>query len=164
MSKIPNFIPENPSSYQGKQVIINSDRLIFNAKDDSILLFSNKAIGFSTNGSFHFDTGEEENSKFVVNAPKIYLGLKSDGNLANEPALLGNLTEQWLMDLMDLLDQILLDFQTGKLNQLGNLGGPTTPSPSSLSRIQELRNGSQGIDGINNLKNGLKKLKVNKLI
>ena len=132
-----SYIPDTPNIYQGKQVIIDSDRLIFNAKDDSILLFSNKAIGFSTNGSFHFDTGEE-NSKFVVNAPKIYLGLKSDGNLANEPALLGNLTEQWLMDLMDLLEQILLDFQTGKINQLGNLGAPTTPSPASLNKIKEL--------------------------
>ena len=132
------YTPESPGTYQGNQVVLNSDRLLFNAKTDSILLYSNEAIGFSTNGSFHFDTGEEENSKFVVNAPKIYLGLKSDGNLANEPALLGNLTEQWLMDLMDLLDQILLDFQTGKINQLGNLGAPTTPSPSSLNKIKEL--------------------------
>jgi len=154
-----SYTPTQPDKYNGKQILITSDRLIFNAKDDSILLFSNKAIGFSTNGSFHFDTGEEENSKFVVNAPKIYLGLKSDGNLANEPALLGNLTEQWLIDLMDLLDQILLDFQTGKMNQLGNLGAPTTPSPTSLSRIQELRNGSEGINGINNLKERIKEIK-----
>jgi len=154
-----SYTPTQPDKYNGKQILITSDRLIFNAKDDSILLFSNKAIGFSTNGSFHFDTGEEENSKFVINAPKIYLGLKSDGNLANEPALLGNLTEQWLMDLMDLLDQILLDFQTGKMNQLGNLGAPTTPSPTSLSRIQELRNGSEGINGINNLKERIKEIK-----
>jgi len=154
-----SYTPTQPDKYSGKQILITSDRLLFNAKDDSILLFSNKAIGFSTNGSFHFDTGEEENSKFVVNAPKIYLGLKSDGNLANEPALLGNLTEQWLIDLMDLLDQILLDFQTGKMNQLGNLGATTTPSPTSLSRIQELRNGSEGINGINNLKERIKEIK-----
>ena len=49
---------------------INSDRLVFNAKEDSILLFSDKAIGFSTNGSFHFDTSPDEtNSKFVINSP-----------------------------------------------------------------------------------------------
>ena len=50
------YIPENPNSYTGNQVIINSDRLLFNAKEDSILFYSNKAIGFSTNGNFHFDT------------------------------------------------------------------------------------------------------------
>ena len=54
-----NYIPETPNNYIGKQVIINSDRLIFNAKNDSILLFSDKAIGFSTNGNFHFDTFNE---------------------------------------------------------------------------------------------------------
>ena len=148
-----SYVPEQPHIYQGKQVIINSDRLLFNAKTDSILLFSDKAIGFSTNGSFHFDTGEEENSKFVVNAPKIYLGLKSDGNLADEPALLGNLTEQWLIDLINLLEQILLDFQTGKINQLGNLGAPTTPSPASLNKIKEL------LKDTGNLKERIKEIK-----
>ena len=52
-----NYIPTPPGLYQGNQVFINSDRLIFNARVDSILLYSEKAIGFSTNGSFHFDTG-----------------------------------------------------------------------------------------------------------
>jgi len=132
-----SYTPIQPDKYSGKQILINSDRLIFNAKDDSILLFSNKAIGFSTNGSFHFDTGEEENSKFIVNAPKIYLGLKEDDSLANEPALLGNLTEEWLISFIELIEQILIDYQTGKLNQLGNLGAPTTPSPTSLKVIKE---------------------------
>ena len=49
-------IPESPNTYQGNQVIINSDRLVFNAKKEAILLYSDKAIGFSTNGNFHFDT------------------------------------------------------------------------------------------------------------
>ena len=45
-------IPESPKTYQGNQVIINSDRLVFNAKKDSILLYSDKSIGFSANGNF----------------------------------------------------------------------------------------------------------------
>ena len=54
-----HYIPELPGTYQGKQVIINSDRLVFNAREDSILFYSDQAIGFSTNGSFHFDTMRE---------------------------------------------------------------------------------------------------------
>ena len=54
-----SYKPQSPSTYQGNQVLINSDRLVFNAKEDSILLFSDKAIGFSTNGSFHFDTSPD---------------------------------------------------------------------------------------------------------
>ena len=68
-------VPPHPSTYIGNQVLISSDRLIFNAKSDSILLYSDKVIGFSTNGSFHFDTSPNEGSKFIVNAPEIYLGL-----------------------------------------------------------------------------------------
>ena len=83
------YKPLNGNIYQGKQVIIDSDRLLFNAHTDAILLFSNKAIGFSTQGSIHFDTSDQKESnessdasKFVVNSPNIYLGLKFDNNFS----------------------------------------------------------------------------------
>ena len=61
------YIPKQPNIFQGKQVIINSDRLLFNAKDDAILLFADKAIGFNTKGTINFDTGQsEDNNKFIV--------------------------------------------------------------------------------------------------
>ena len=106
-----SYIPEAPNNYIGKQVIINSDRLIFNAKNDSILLFSDKAIGFSTNGDFHFDTFNNGTNKFIVNAPRIILGLRYDNTYANEPALLGNQTEIWLNELIDIISGILDDIQ-----------------------------------------------------
>ena len=83
------YIPQDLATYQNNQVLINSDRLIFNAKEDSILLFSDKVIGFSTNGSFHFDTSpNKDTSKFVLNAPNIYLGLEFDNTLPTQPAVL----------------------------------------------------------------------------
>ena len=83
------YIPKDPNSYIGNQVIINSDRLLFNAKTDSILLYSDKAIGFSTRGNFHFDTdnSEESKSKFIVNSPNIYLGLEFDNSLPAPKAM-----------------------------------------------------------------------------
>ncbi len=99
------YIPEAPGTYQGNQVIINSDRLLFNAKTDSILLFSDQAIGFSTNGSFHFDTSPDENtSKFVVNSPNIYLGLEYDDTLPTQSAVLA---DDLIVALEDILDSIL---------------------------------------------------------
>jgi hypothetical protein len=106
-----SYIPEAPNNYIGKQVIINSDRLIFNAKNDSILLFSDKAIGFSTNGNFHFDTFNNGTNKFIINAPKIILGLQYDNTYANEPALLGNQTERWLGELIDVISGIMDDIR-----------------------------------------------------
>ena len=104
------YIPQAPGSYQGNQVLINSDRLIFNVKEDSILLFSDKAIGFSTNGSFHFDTSSDENeSKFVVNSPNIYLGLEFNNTLPEQPAVLGDDLISSLTDILEAISKVYQD-------------------------------------------------------
>lgn len=129
-----SYIPEQPNIYQGKQAIINSDRILFNAKDDSILLFSNKAIGFSTNGSFHFDTGNNEENKFVVNAPNIYLGLQDNGNYPVDSALLGDKTEEWLGELLDMVEGILDDICL-KISYIAPGLGPTAPNPANEGMV-----------------------------
>ena len=104
------YIPEAPGTYQGNQVIINSNRLIFNAKEDAILLFSKEAIGFSTRGSFHFDTSPDGDvSKFVINSPNIYLGLEYDDTFPIQPAVLGNELETVLNDMLSLIEDIMDD-------------------------------------------------------
>ena len=104
------YIPQAPGSYQGNQVLINSDRLIFNAKEDSILLLSDKAIGFSTNGSFHFDTSsDKEQSKFIVNSPNIYLGLDFDNTLPKQSAVLAEDLIVILNEILDIIQVITLD-------------------------------------------------------
>ena len=141
-----SYKPDAPGIYQGKQVIINSNRLLFNAKDDSILLFANKAIGFSTNGSIHFDTSDkkdgEKASKVVINSPNIYLGLQYNGDLPTEPAVLGNyLGDIWLLDLLECLEGLLDDLITKVAFISTAPGAPTGPNPAnkamlSLRKIQ----------------------------
>ena len=145
-----DYIPEAPNNYIGKQVIINSDRLIFNAKNDSILLFSDKAIGFSTNGNFHFDTLNNGTNKFVINAPNIYLGLRYDDTYANEPVLLGNRTEAWLNDLIDVISYILDDvkYKVSYISQ--DVGKPTGPNQQNESLLK-LR-----YDQLNSLRDDIK--------
>ena len=103
-----NYKP-NPSTYIGNQVLINSDRLVFNAKKESILLYSDKVIGFSTNGSFHFDTSPDPGSKFIVNAPEIYLGLLNGKELPVQPAVLSNDLIDVLHDIVDAIGNVYLD-------------------------------------------------------
>jgi len=126
------FVPDQPNIYQGKQVIINSDRLLFNAKTDSILLFSDKIIGFSTNGSFHFDTSDLDENKFVVNAPNMYFGLITDEDdpdkkvYPTEPALLGDKTDEYLNNLLDMMDS-LIDALVGQYTLVAPIVGPCAP-------------------------------------
>ena len=72
--------PKQPFAYQGNQVIINTDRVVMQSKKDSILMFAKDHISFSANKSIHFDTGgtpnEPGDSYFIINSPKIILGLK----------------------------------------------------------------------------------------
>ena len=134
-----SFKPDAPGIYQGKQVIINSDRLLFNAKKDSILLFSDKAIGFSTNGSFHFDTTNSDENKFVINSPNIYLGLNDNGNLPTEPALLGNKTEELLIDILEMVDSLIDDVLNKVTFITGSPGSPTGPNPANKAMLSTRR-------------------------
>ena len=129
------FIPENPKTYQGNQVLINSDRLVFNAKNDAILLYSDKAIGFSTKGNFHFDTDNNEDTKFIVNAPNIYLGVNNlrTGELPTEPAVLGHELQALLTQILDLFDMMSIDVCYNIAHITTAAGTPTGMNPANGS-------------------------------
>ena len=96
--------PSSPDQYSGKQVILNSGRLVFNSTQDHILLSSNQTIGFNAVSGFNFDT----KSNFVINAPTIKLG----GKNATEPILKGDTTVQILTDLIDELYKLTIALQS----------------------------------------------------
>ena len=131
------YLPKSPQSYTGNQVLINSDRLVFNAKTDSILLFSDKVIGFSTNGSFHFDTSPEKESKFVINSPNIYLGLQYNNTLPEEPAVLGDELCTNLDDILDLIDSIYSDIAFQSSYMSTTPGTPTGPFINNVNLFQK---------------------------
>jgi hypothetical protein len=61
-----NFIsyttpPTTPAQFVNPQVILNSDRIILNAKSDSILISGEKSVGLSSNGSVNIESTSEIN-------------------------------------------------------------------------------------------------------
>ena len=145
-----NFTPEDTNIYDDNQIIINSDRLIFNAKQDSILFSSNKIIGFNTNGSFHFDS--EKN--FIVNSNKIILGLKktADGAIiyGQEPAILGHQMDEFISELIDAIIHLTEDIET-KVSFIDSSGTPTGYNPenkialsTTVAMLEELRKSFSG--------------------
>ena len=138
-----NYIPTPPGLYQGNQVFINSDRLIFNARVDSILLYSEKAIGFSTNGSFHFDTGPDKDiSKFIINSPNIYLGMGHENTLPKQCAVLSDDLILALGDILKAIEKVYADLTFQVSFTTVGIGKKTTFNAKNftllLKRQQEL--------------------------
>ena len=129
---------KSPETYQGKQVIITSDRLIFNAREDSIFS-SDSTIAFSTNKDFHINTSSGPNGKFIVNSPKIHLGaIRGDNEMARNPAVKGQELEKILGDILDHLNQ-LYTVVLPTLHQITTLPTlPTVPSPMNSALLSPL--------------------------
>jgi hypothetical protein len=104
-------VPTSPGSYTGNQVILNSGRLLFNSKNDHILLSSARTISFGAQKGFNFDTP----SNFVVKVgTKIMLGDKEESN--TEPLILG---DKFLKDFQKLLTNVIT-----LTSALGTVGTP----------------------------------------
>jgi hypothetical protein len=95
------------NSYEKDTVILNSDRVILNSKDDSVFILSKKTVGMSAADSVHFDVGPRGTkvSKyvFIVNAPSIQFGLPENG--INEPIAKADSVISFINDLIDSLNQ-----------------------------------------------------------
>ena len=131
------FNPTAPNQYIGKQLILNSDRIVINSKEDN-LLFSNKGFSFSTNGEFHFNTENKSGNKFVVNSPKIHLGLEGS-ELTSNPAVKGKELLKILTEVIDIIDtfykvDVLL------LQPIAPPIGPCAPDVAFISKTATTQN------------------------
>ena len=88
------YAPEFP--YRGNQIIIDSDRVLINSKEDSTFIVGKKAVGISTQGTFNIDSG----GKTIINSPEIYLGLE-----AKHPLIKGDRFLIVFVEFLRILDQ-----------------------------------------------------------
>ena len=120
-----NTAPDKPNEYKDSQVIVSSNRLVFNAKTDSVLISGEKSIFLGSNSSLNLNAGKN----VVVECDDIKLGNKD----ATEPIILG---DKFLNDLNDVLSSIQ-QFMT----QVGGLPimiAPFTPSAAHQSSALKL--------------------------
>lgn len=91
-------IPTPAKDFRGDQIVLNSGRLFLNSKTDSIFLSSPQSINLNSQKTLNIDTEEVS-----IQAEKILLGSKD----AKEPVLYGELTEDVLLSIIALLEQII---------------------------------------------------------
>jgi len=87
--------PTTPDKFAGEQIILNSGRLVFNTKEDSILFSSKDSINLNAVNSVNIDA-----PKTILQSDNVYLGDKN----ASEPVILGN---KFLADMSKLLTQLI---------------------------------------------------------
>lgn len=123
--------PITPNKFSQEQVVINSGRLLFNSKKDSILMSSKDTINLNSINSVNIDSPQT-----IIQSKEILLGSKS----ATESVILG---DKFLEDLLKLLTEI---------NLLGNILGstpimiaPFTPSGAHIKSATTMASRAQGM-------------------
>lgn len=128
---IKNTIPETIGSYIGSQAILNSDRLIFNAKADSIIMNSQQSIAFSAIGDIGIYS--RDNEVTLQSKKRVNLGEVN----ASQSVMLG---DNFINDFEDFITKIKLMCDTlAKEPQLvltqGVANSVSTKADSMLKRI-----------------------------
>jgi hypothetical protein len=131
--------PTYPSKYILPQILLNSNQIAINSKEDNILLSSKKSIGLSC-----FEEINLVGTDIVLDASSLYLGSKD----ATEPVLLGDKTITTLKQITSLLKSITTVLQ---LDQLFPAGIPIPNGPLntiSLTATQLLANIELSLDNL----------------
>ncbi len=108
--------PISPASFNLPQVILWSDRVVLNAKSDSVLISAAKSVGLSSNESINADS-----PSFNLHSKDIRIG--PDPKTATEPALLGDTAVMLLKQLCIALKSMADTLETSQLFP----GGIPTP-------------------------------------
>jgi hypothetical protein len=138
--------PISPSKYTSEQIILNSNRLLFNSKSDSILMSSAKSINLNSIESVNIDSPTT-----TINSKEIYLGDKN----ADENVILG---KTFLNDLRTLLTQMVAlgtALQTPIGTPVPFAANPAIPVPA----VQVTEAAKKMINSIENYKSKVTKTK-----
>ena len=95
--------PTIPNEYAGRQLILNSGRLVFNTTEDHLLLSSIKTVNINALNGFNVDSPQS-----VIQSNSVLLG----GINAVEPVLKGDTTINILVDLINQLQALAIALQS----------------------------------------------------
>ena len=116
--------PIPPSQYINPQIALNSDRIVINAKEDHVLLSSQKSIGMSVpRGGVNIDA-----KSHYISSNDIKLGSKN----ARQPVLLGDDTIQILTDLTEAIRDIAQILEPEKIYRDGEYQTVLNPIMSNI--------------------------------
>lgn len=118
-----SFVPIR--QYNNNQIILNSDRLVFNTKADDIIVSSKKDLSITLAGAFHINIGASGKQNpstnfFILNAPKIQFGIANV-----EPVTKANSTSKLLNSLLSALIELSTNLISATGIGVGTVNEPT---------------------------------------
>jgi hypothetical protein len=139
--------PTTPASFNKPQNILNSDRIIINAKSDSVLISAQKSVGILSNESINI-----ESQQIYMDGTDIKIGSKD----ATESALLGDLTVFYIEQLAQATKMLALVIESSQLFP----GGVPMPNNAGLLAGQNASVVIQDVlSNLNSLKSKIVKVK-----
>ena len=128
---------EDIYEYRENQILINSDRLTFNARKDSIFMASFQYLHFGAGNTITFSTNNNflisAETTTVIDSPIIKLG--TDNNEETEPLVLGDELVTFLEQLMGVIKK-MNDNISQQVFATG--AGPTAVGPTNAAAFKAL--------------------------
>jgi hypothetical protein len=126
--------PIIPSSFTSPQIILHSNRVVLNAKSDSVLISGQSSIGLSSNGSIN-----AEANQIYFSSNNIRLGSKN----ATQPVLKGDDTVDVLIQLTKAIKDLASILQVQRDYPEGNL--VTSYNSIAGNVLDQITNPTNGI-------------------
>lgn len=102
------------NTFSNRQILIDSDRVIINAKDDYGMFFAKKGLAFASEDEIHFDS---DTAMYVYANQGIYLGIpdkkQNEQDIEYEPLVLGDKLLDILQDLIIILKSLKVKTNVG---------------------------------------------------
>lgn len=127
-----SYVPTQEDKFKGKQLIGKSDRIILQAKTDSILISARQATSIAAQ-SINLDS-----TQYIgLDSPKIFLGSRAKTE-QDQPILRGTDTTGWLEELVDVLLKISRDLSkiTDPYSGVAILQKLAITLPPTLNRLK----------------------------
>jgi len=129
--------------YRGKQVIINSGRLLFNSTEENIVMSAFTSVSMTAGRTINLDA----ETYIGMDAPIILIGTQRNINKElktlreyrfREPVVLGNQLESFLSTLLDVLDEIAVALSSAQTKRGSPLPGLQEVGAATTTLINTL--------------------------
>lgn len=129
--------------YRGKQVILNSGRLLFNSTEESIVMSAYTSVSMTAGRTINLDA----ETYIGLDAPIILIGTQKNINKElktlreyrfREPVVLGNQLETFLSTMLDVLDEIAVALSSAQTKEGSPLGGLQEVGAATTTLINTL--------------------------